>query len=217
MRGTQIARATDPPAGVRNKRPKPRHARWSGGEAVWLSRLGVHHCCGMGHAVLPNRRAHTGCQTPSARGREQATPAAVIANRPPPPAAMNRPPTPSPAAADLSSGEEVHRSERQADLRLGTSQAISICALSRITALDAAEGGWKSAWYVINHGKVLRPCDVDRWLAQMVPNMGGQTVLTPLSQCRAVQPRQRRRLAYHRRPRPAPGRTRAPPRPRGGG
>jgi hypothetical protein len=144
-------------------------------------------------------------------------PPAVIANRPPPPAAMNRPPTPSPATADLSSGEEVHRSERQADLRLGTSQAISICALSRITALDAAEGGWKSAWYVITHGKVLRPCDVDRWLAQMVPNTGGQTVLTPLSQCRALQPRQRRRLAYHRRPRPAPGRTRAPPRPRGGG
>ena len=57
---------------------------------MWLSPLGVHHCCGMGHAVLHNRRAHTGCQTPSARGREQATPAAVIANRPPPPAAMNR-------------------------------------------------------------------------------------------------------------------------------
>jgi hypothetical protein len=36
--------------------------------ASWLSRLVVHHCCGTGHAVLPNRRAHTGCQHRAVEG-----------------------------------------------------------------------------------------------------------------------------------------------------
>jgi hypothetical protein len=43
MRGMKIARGTDPSAGVRNKKPKPRHARWSEGEAVRLVKAAWRH------------------------------------------------------------------------------------------------------------------------------------------------------------------------------
>ena len=74
MRGMKIPRDTDPSAGVRNKKPKPRHARWSEVEAVRLVKAAWRHgYYGLAriiamarHAVLPNRRAHTGCQ--AARG-----------------------------------------------------------------------------------------------------------------------------------------------------
>jgi hypothetical protein len=36
IRRMKIARVIDPSAGVRNKKPQPRHARWSEGEAVRL-------------------------------------------------------------------------------------------------------------------------------------------------------------------------------------
>src|SRR5215470_11274437 len=43
MRGMKIARDTDPSAGVPNKKPKPRHARWSEGEAVRLVKTAWRH------------------------------------------------------------------------------------------------------------------------------------------------------------------------------
>src|SRR6516164_9615132 len=43
MRGMKIARDTDPSAGVPNKKPKPRHARWSEGEAVRLVKAAWRH------------------------------------------------------------------------------------------------------------------------------------------------------------------------------
>jgi hypothetical protein len=43
MRGMKKARGTDPSAGVRDKKPKPRHARWSEGEAVRLVKAAWRH------------------------------------------------------------------------------------------------------------------------------------------------------------------------------